>query len=133
MIIWVQKVFLQNSLVKYLITLAKTLVLIALKQDREDERTLQEEAKPGREVLTGTAIMFGEAFLLKVPESLTHPNLPITGEDSRLHHGRPLRPWCPVCQENHLPIKAWHPLVSTRLHRSHYDSFPREGAYHTNS
>lgn len=51
MIIWVQKVFLQNSLVKYLITLAKTLVLIALKQDREDERTLQEEEKPGREVL----------------------------------------------------------------------------------
>lgn len=51
MIIWVQKVFLQNSFVKYLITLVKTLVLTVSKQDREDERTLQEEKKPGREVL----------------------------------------------------------------------------------
>lgn len=75
--------------------------------------------------------MFGEVFLL--PESLTHPDVPITGKDSRLQHGRPFRTWCPVCQENHLPMKAWHPLVSIRLHRSHYDSFSWEGAYHTYS
>lgn len=31
--------------------------------------------------------VFGEALLLKVPESLTHPDHPTTGEDSRLQHG----------------------------------------------
>lgn len=71
--------------------------------------------------------LFQGAFLLKVLDSLSHPALPSAREGSRIQHDGWPRPWCPVCKENHLPMKGWDNQVSTRVHMNHAGSFPEEG------
>lgn len=71
---------------------------------------------------------FWHAFPLKVSESLSHPYLPICRRVWQASNGRRVKPVCPLCQENHLPMKeGMVPPVSARLHMSQDDSFQGEG------